>query len=59
MGAGDELLGDTLRSTVAEVVVRSLLAVGGNGCKDFAVLNTDGDRPTESELSDRLAALLR
>jgi hypothetical protein len=56
LGVGDTLLGDTLRSTVAELAVMAVLA---KKCpQDFSVVNVDGARPTDSELADSLSALL-
>jgi len=44
VGEGDELLGDTLRSTLAEVTAQ---ACQGDCARDidFAVLNEKGDSP--------------
>lgn len=55
IGSGDELLGDTLRSTVAELLVRSLLC-GSATSSDFAVVNVDGPSPSDEELSAQFAA---
>ena len=57
MSGGDELLGDTLRSTVADALVRSLLAPNdGSSSTDFAVINVDGPRPSEEELAAQFVA---
>merc|ERR1719464_268128 len=52
IGTGDELLGDTLRTTLAEVTAQIL----ENDCAkdvDFAVVNTKGDVPTEERLLEK------
>lgn len=56
LGKGDALLGDTLRSTVAELLVTSLLAP--IAAPDFAVVNTDGARPSEEQLAAMYESLL-
>ena len=57
LGEGDELLGDTLRSTVAEMLVRSLLAPNdGSSSSDFAVINVNGASPSNEELQAQFAA---
>lgn len=58
LAKGDTLLGDTLRSTVAEVLVSALLAPGGECAEDIAVVNVDGERPSEAELQRKMDALL-
>jgi nucleoside-diphosphate-sugar epimerase len=55
LAAGDTLLGDTLRSTAAELVVRALLTPGC--AADFSVVNVDGPRPSEAAVAAQLAAL--
>jgi len=56
IGRGDELLGDTLRSTLAEVTAQLL---EGDCAKDmdFAVVNVKGDAPTEEGVREKLEAL--
>ena len=56
VGRGDELVGDTLRSTLAEVTA---LVCEQDAARDldFAVLNVKGDPPAAEELQERLAAL--
>ena len=57
LGEGDELLGETLRSTVAEMLVRSLLAPNdGSSSSDFAVINVNGASPSNEELQAQFAA---
>lgn len=56
VGRGDELLGDTLRSTLAEITAQ----ICEGDCArdlDFAVVNVAGDAPTTEEVQDRLKAL--
>jgi len=56
VGEGDELLGDTLRSTLAEVTAQ----VCEGDCArdiDFAVVNEKGDSPTVEVLQERLQIL--
>lgn len=58
VGLGDELLGDTLRSTLAEVTAQ--VCEGGCGVdSDFAVVNVKGDAPTAEGMLERLRALDR
>ena len=55
-GRGDELLGDTLRSTLAEVTAQ----ICEGDCArdmDFAVVNEKGDSPTVEVVQERLMAL--
>lgn len=55
-GVGDELLGDTLRSTLAEVTAQ----LCENDCgrdMDFAVVNVKGSTPSVEELQTRLQSL--
>ena len=56
VGRGDELLGDTLRSTLAEVTAQ---ICEGDSCRDldFAVINEKGDVPTGEDVKERLNAL--
>ena len=49
---GDTILGDTLRSTVAGVVVSSLMDVSTNA--DVAVVNEEGAAPSDGELLEKL-----
>lgn len=56
LGPGDSLLGDTLRSTVAELVVRALVAPECPA--DFSVVNVDGPMPDDETLSAQFKALL-
>jgi nucleoside-diphosphate-sugar epimerase len=53
---GDSLLGDTLRSTLAEVTAQ---VCEGNYAMDmdFAVINVNGDCPSVQQVQERLAAL--
>ena len=55
-GRGDELLGDTLRSTLAEVTAQ---ICEGDYARDmdFAVVNEKGDSPTVDVVQERLRAL--
>lgn len=56
VGKGDTLLGDTLRSTLAEVTAQ----ICEGDCArdlDFAVINVKGDVPTIEEVQERLKAL--
>lgn len=55
-GKGDELLGDTLRSTLAEVTAQ---VCEGDFARDmdFAVVNEKGDSPTTDIVRDRLSSL--
>lgn len=56
VGRGDELLGDTLRSTLAEVTAQ---LCEGDCARDmdFAVVNTKGDCPSVEMVQERLRAL--
>jgi nucleoside-diphosphate-sugar epimerase len=56
VGKGDELLGDTLRSTLAEVTAQ---ICEGDSARDtdFAVVNVKGDSPTIELLQERLQSL--
>lgn len=56
VGRGDELLGDTLRSTLAEVTA---MVCEGDCARDmdFAAVNVKGDVPTAEEVQERLQAL--
>jgi len=56
LGAGDELLGDTYRSTAAECVVKALLTP--LAVTDFAVVNVDGESPSDAELQGQLESLV-
>jgi len=55
-GRGDELLGDTLRSTLAEVTAQ---ICEGDQARDmdFAVVNEKGASPTTDIVQERLDAL--
>jgi len=56
VGRGDELLGDTLRSTLAEVTAQIM---EGDCARDmdFAVVNVKGDAPTAETVREQLVAL--
>ncbi len=54
--AGDTAMGDTLRSTLAEVVCCSLIEGFGID-SDFACVNVPGEAPSEDELQRCLASL--
>eukprot|EP00532_Pseudo-nitzschia_australis_P017190 CAMPEP_0168248852 /NCGR_PEP_ID=MMETSP0141_2-20121125/1683_1 /TAXON_ID=44445 /ORGANISM="Pseudo-nitzschia australis, Strain 10249 10 AB" /LENGTH=355 /DNA_ID=CAMNT_0008184795 /DNA_START=39 /DNA_END=1106 /DNA_ORIENTATION=+ len=56
VGKGDILLGDTLRSTLAEVTAQLM---EGDCARDldFAVVNVKGDAPTAEEVKEKLVAL--
>jgi nucleoside-diphosphate-sugar epimerase len=56
VGRGDELLGDTLRSTLAEVTAQ---VCEGNYAldMDFAVVNVKGESPNVEQVQERLNAL--
>lgn len=56
VGLGDELLGDTLRSTLAEVTAQLCEADCGRDT-DFAVVNVKGSTPSVEELQTRLQGL--
>jgi len=56
VGRGDELLGDTLRSTLAEVTAQ-LMEGDCARDMDFAVVNVKGDAPTAEGVKQKLAAL--
>ena len=56
IGRGDELLGDTLRSTIAEVTAQ-LMEGDCARDMDFAVVNIKGDAPTPDALQEKLSAL--
>mmetsp|Transcript_17991 Transcript_17991/g.23980 ORF Transcript_17991/g.23980 Transcript_17991/m.23980 type:complete len:352 (+) Transcript_17991:159-1214(+) len=56
VGKGDELLGDTLRSTLAEITAQ----ICEGDCArdmDFAVVNVKGESPTADTVQERLRAL--
>jgi len=56
VGTGDELLGDTLRSTLAEITAQ----ICEGDCArdmDFAAVNVKGDVPTAEIMRERLEAL--
>merc|ERR1719343_68396 len=56
VGRGDELLGDTLRSTLAEITAQVCeLDRGVN--MDFAVVNVKGDAPGDGEVESLLQSL--
>lgn len=56
VGKGDELLGDTLRSTLAEVTAQ---VCEGDFARDmdFAVVNVKGESPPVEAVQERLGAL--
>lgn len=56
VGRGDELLGDTLRSTLAEVTAM-VCELGRGVDMDFAVVNVKGDLPSAKQVDDLLASL--
>lgn len=56
LGLGDELLGDTLRTTLAEVAVRVCETDAAKNV-DFAVVNVAGDAPDVDDLDGRLTSL--
>ena len=53
---GDTLLGDTLRSTLAEVTAQ-LMEGGCAKDVDFAVVNVKGDAPTTEVVQEKLISL--
>ncbi len=53
---GDTLLGDTLRSTLAEVIAQTL-ETGAALNMDYAVVNEKGPPPEVEQLRERLARL--
>ncbi len=56
VGVGDELLGDTLRSTLAEVTAQ--ICEGDCGLNmDFAVVNVKGEQPTVEGIQEKLVSL--
>ena len=56
VGLGDELLGDTLRSTLAEVTAQ--ICEGDCALNvDFAVVNVKGEAPSVEGIQERLGAL--
>lgn len=56
VGRGDVLLGDTLRSTLAEVTAQLMEADCARDT-DFAVVNVKGDAPTAEGVKEKLVAL--
>mmetsp|Transcript_12621 Transcript_12621/g.41595 ORF Transcript_12621/g.41595 Transcript_12621/m.41595 type:complete len:355 (+) Transcript_12621:997-2061(+) len=56
MEKGDTIVGDTLRSTLAEVCAAAVASKGAANL-DFVVVNEKGDAPSEAELSALLDAL--
>ena len=56
LGRGDELIGDTLRSTLAEVTAQALETNTALDL-DFACVNVKGDEPSVEVVRQRLAAL--
>lgn len=56
MQAGDSLLGDTLRSSLAEVLVQSAVSESTANC-DFSVINTKGEPPSNQQLEQMFAQL--
>ena len=56
MARGDTLLGDTLRSTLAEVTAQ-LMENGAALDLDFAVVNEKGEPPSVERLQQKLASL--
>lgn len=53
---GDTLTGDTLRSTLAEVIAQALES-GTVQNMDFSLINEKGTPPAVEQLRERLAAL--
>jgi hypothetical protein len=53
---GDSLLGDTLRSTLAEVIARTVELDAARGM-DFTVVNVKGTPPSAAQIEERLRAL--
>ena len=56
LARGDTLLGDTLRSTLAEVTAQ-LMESGSALDLDFAVINQKGERPSVEQVRSQLSAL--
>ena len=56
VGLGDELLGDTLRSTLAEVTAQICETNSALDC-DFAVVNIKGTPPSVETLQERLRSI--
>ena len=56
MARGDTLLGDTLRSTLAEVTAQTMES-GAALDLDFAVVNEKGEPPSVERLRQKLASL--
>lgn len=56
LGKGDELVGDTLRSTLAEITAQVCEGDFAHDI-DFAVVNVKGDSPSLEAVRDRLRAL--
>ena len=57
VGKGDELLGDTLRSTLAEVTAQ-ICETDAALNMDFAVVNVKGDVPSVDGIQDKLKSLV-
>lgn len=56
LAKGDSLTGDTLRSTLAEVIARTV-ELGTPSGRDFTVVNRKGTPPSAEQLEARLRAL--
>ena len=56
LALGDTLVGDTLRSTLAEVIAQTL-ETGSAMDTDFSVVNVDGTPPSVEALRERLGTL--
>lgn len=56
IGKGDELLGDTLRTTLAEITAQVMESDSARDM-DFAVVNVKGNAPKTEALQDQLTAL--
>ena len=56
LARGDTLLGDTLRSTLAEVTAQTMES-GAALDLDFAVVNEKGEPPSVERLRQKLASL--
>jgi len=57
IGRGDELLGDTLRSTLAEITAQ-VCELDCARDMDFAVINVKGDVPVIGDVQDKLRGLV-
>ncbi len=56
LARGDTLVGDTVRSTLAEVIA-TMLETGDARDVDFSCVNVDGEPPSADALRQRLAAM--